>query len=536
MNATSQLLTRPAGDVGLLTPFWIDDGLRVLAVGAGPEGLIEGLARRGAAVTILEPDAATARRLARRSIDLKRVTVVGSTLAKLRSTSGAPHTVFDLIVYAPVPDGADIGDRAAASVPVEDVIATASELLRASGTLVLAVPNPWGLRRQLDGDAPGPGPGPLGIRAALDASGFGEQRWLVPYPDPASPDVIVDAGLLDSDAGAGLATMFVRTPVRESPAATRFADPLDAFRDAAAAGLAASIADWYLVAAMRQGASDASIVRQGQLFIPSDPDRRPEWADPREIEAIGGRWLIHPSDSYAPLASGPFLLEPLTVAIPQGHSGEDVIVEALGQGLDSPAAKTALAAWWAAARAAITGGGTERRQLGILPRDFVVTPDGDWAFIAGQLTLRFPMPVETLALRAMGWTLTRAVLARGWVPGLDPALSVADGARAILDVIGVRCHEEHVYMWQELEADLLLRTGSPGLTRAACRARIRAVTDAPMGSRLAALPASTLVAAGLTAPGLAAETRTLRARLAALSAELPAVSATEPVPLEGLDG
>ena len=324
--------------------------------------------------------------------------------------------------------------------------------------------------------------------------------------------------------------------MRETPAGTRFVDPLTAFRAAAEAGLAASVADWYLVVAMRPGASDASIVRQGQLFIPPDPVRESAWADPRELGSIGGRWLIHPSESYAPLASGPFLLEPLTVAIPRGVSGEDVVVEALGQGLESPAAKAALEGWWVAARAAITSGGSDHRQLGILPRDFVVTPDGAWSFIAGHLTLRFPMPVETLALRAMGWTLSRAVLAHGWVPGLDPALRVADGARAILDVIGVRCHEEHVYMWQELEADLMLRTGPPGLTRAACRERIRAVTDAPLGSRLAALPASTLIAAGLTAPGLAAEARTLRARLAAVTSELEAASAAERVPLEALDG
>ena len=186
MTAAGEARTQTAGGTGLLTPFWIDDGLRVLAVGAGPDGLVEGLARRGADVTVIESDAATARRLAQRSIDLKRVTVVGSTLSKMRSTGEARRPSLDLIVHAPVPERPDGVDRAASSPPVEDVIAAAAELLRASGTLVLAVPNPWGLRLQLDGAAPGPGPGVLAIRAALDASGFGEQRWLVPYPDPAT--------------------------------------------------------------------------------------------------------------------------------------------------------------------------------------------------------------------------------------------------------------------------------------------------------------------------------------------------------------
>ena len=94
----------------------------------------------------------------------------------------------------------------------------------------------------------------------------------------------------------------------------------------------------------------------------------------------------------------------------------------------------------------------------------------------------------------------------------------------MLGVIGVHCFDEHVYMWQELEVDLMLRTGPAGQTRAAARERVRALTDTPLGSRLGALPVSTLIAAGLAAPNLAAEVGALRARLAAVTAELEAAS------------
>jgi hypothetical protein len=522
--ASEPAAVAPPNSAGLLTPFWIDEGVRVLAVGAGPDGLVQELARRGADVTVIESDASAARKLGSRSVGLTRVSIVQSTLSRMRSSTGVRRRSFDLLVH--VPSAAERGG-APGGPPVEDVVAAAAELLRASGTLILAAANPWGLRVLLDGVRPGAGPGPLGLRAALDAYGLREQRWLIAYPDPFAPEVIVDARLLGSEEGADIATTFVRTPVGERPGTTRLADPLPAFRSAAEAGLAASVADWFIVAAMRDGASDASIVREGLLFIAPDPQRQPAWADARELERIGGRWLIHPSDSYAPIASGPFILEPRTVAVPAGVSGEDVVVEALSHGLHAQEARDALDAWWAAARAAIASGDADRRPLDVLPRDFVVRPDGTWSFVAGDLALRFPMPLETVALRAIGWTLATAVLERGWVPGLAPSLTVADGARAILDVIGVRCLAEHAYMWQELEVDLMLLTGPLGLSRPSGRERIRALTDMPLGSRLAALPAATLIAAGLAAPGLAAEAGALRARLAAATAELEVASSLD---------
>ena len=349
------------GDAGLLTPFWIDAGTRVLAVGSGPDGLVQGLARRGADVTVIEAAASAARRLGRRSVRLKNVTVLQSTLSRMRSTAATRHRSFDVLVHVPVAD--ELGVERA-TPPVGDVIAAAAELLRASGTLVIAVANPWGLRVMLEGARPVAGPGALGLRATLDASGFREQRWLIPYPDPATPEVIVDARLLGSEEGVGIAEVFVRRPVREQTGASRLADPVSAFRSAAEAGLATSVADWFLVAAMRAGASDASIVREGLLFIPPDPERQPAWAEARELERIGGRWLVHPSDSYAPIVSGPFTLEPRTVAMPAGINGEDVVVEAL-------AARTRHPGGEGRARGLVgrgAGGDRERRRRPSTPR------------------------------------------------------------------------------------------------------------------------------------------------------------------------
>lgn len=500
---------------GLLTPFWLDRGVRILAVGRTAGALVMTPSCNGCEVLVLVADAADARAAGALSVGLTDVTVVQARLPDWLRRPEAGRGPYDLVVHV-----RDAGSSREDVSNVRGVVAAAADLLGPSGCLALAVPNPWGLRSILTGPGHPGGLGPAGLRALLEEHGFAESRWLLPFPNHADPQVIVDASLFDEPGGADLIKTLVRKPVALAEGEAPVTDPLAAFRSAVDAGMAADIADAFLVAATRHPGG-ASVTRDGSLWMVPPAARAASWASPRQLLGIGDRWLLHAVGSYQAVTSGPFVLEPVTIGAPVGTSAEELLVRVLiDEGLAAPATREVLEAWWAAARAAVSSSPPERRQIDLRPAHFVVEPEGTWNFIPQDITCRFPVPLEVLAFGAVLRTLAETVLPAGWIPGLAPSMTLADATTELLRLVGLDCRDEHRYLWLELEADLLVRTGRPGVERDACRKGLTSLRDTTLGSRLHRLPTWRLAAAGLEAPALAAEVQGLRGELSEARAEL----------------
>ena len=188
--------------------------------------------------------------------------------------------------------------------------------------------------------------------------------------------------------------------------------------------------------------------------------------------------------------SGPLTFDPVTAALPAGENGEDVLARwLLGWGTTIPRSREWFVAWWEAAARAISDSPADRLPVELQPRNFVVTPDRVWHFVAQDLTMRFALPREVLAFRGVVDLLLRRVLPAGWILTCDPTrrsrmpcgpsspMSVSPWTRRRSD------------LWVELEADILVRTG-PNPDREEHRRRCRAVLGRPVAEMLADLPLS----------------------------------------------
>lgn len=486
---------------GLLCPLRIDRGISVLEIGAGRGDLTEALALLGAEVLALEADEDLARDAGQRSVRAHGAHVMHSTLDEWRSRSGAGDTTFDLVIHRQPRDAA-----ARPTAAAREVVDAAAELLRPSGALVLAVQNPWALGRLLRGLGAGEGPGPAALRGTLAAAGLVRQRWLLPYPDHHDPQVIVDGALLGHAVGATLVKWLVREPVRRHVGGRPLlTDPIEAFQAAVDADLAGDVAESFLVVASRAGSMDADLTRDGRLWTVPRPDLDFTWQRSQELLQIGGRWLLHPRETYQAEMAGPLSLEPLTIDLPLGRSGEDVLVEALTDiGGEPAAAASVLAAWWRAAEQAYSTSDPGRRPLDLRPRRFVVGEDGVWSFVPPDLVSRFGLPLECLVFGALADTISVAVLPRGWLLGIDPSATVAEATRLLLGSIGIECGDEHEYLWVSLKTDTRVRTASDPAERDEVRREVRDVLGEVVGARLTELPLRQLVWSGLQTPALTA--------------------------------
>jgi aminoglycoside phosphotransferase len=443
---------------GALAPFRIDPGARVLWVGRWGRDARDALASGG-------------------------VDVVAH-----RDAEPVDGT-FDVVIDVRLVDGGP-GDGGIQP----DALRAAATHLRDDGTLVLALRDDRGANEGSTGVAgTGVALDRAGVSDLLAELGFAEPRWLLVHPDLAAPEVVLDAALLATADGEDLARCFVRRPATA--------------RDATGS---------VLVGASGRGHEDSVMSRSAALWVLPPAHRLDAWSRVRELVDIDGRWLLHSQGPVEPVVSGPFVLDPVTVAVPVGRSGEDLLTQALvSDGPYAGAGPEILGAWWQAAERAIRSSEPGRQQLDLRPRNFIVTANGAWTFVPDDLALRFPMPPESLAYGAIVRTLVDAVLPVGWIPGLDPSLSVSEAARRVLEAVGVRCDEEHVYLWSELLVDLEVRTSAPGVDRGAVRRAAAAQAGAPIGNAIARLPPDRLQEAALEAARLSTEVRVLRADLAA---------------------
>jgi hypothetical protein len=171
----------------------------------------------------------------------------------------------------------------------------AGSQLRPGGAVVVAIENQLGLKYLLGGREDHLGrpwvgiegyAGPPGVRtwsrralgALLAAEGLDRQHWFAPFPDYKLPSVVVDERLYAQPDAADLLDQLVLQPVvcLDQPP-VRLADAAGAHRVFADAGLAADVANSFLVVASAADDPPHDVVRDDALAWLFGGYRLPPW-------------------------------------------------------------------------------------------------------------------------------------------------------------------------------------------------------------------------------------------------------------------
>lgn len=248
----------------VLRPLDIRPGMRVLDMDAGSGALSRYLGEHGADVVAVERNPARAKAIAVRCADLPNVEVVCAALDDVDR-----RDAFDLVLLVGVLEragsGVGGGDNARA------LLRRARSQLRPGGAVVVATESQLGLKYLLGGREVNRGrpwvgvegyAGPPGARtwsrralgAMLAAEGLDQQHWLAPFPDFTLPSVVLDQRLYEQPDAPDLLDQLVLQPVafHDRPP-VRLADAAGAHRVFADAGLAADVANCFVVIAGAEG-------------------------------------------------------------------------------------------------------------------------------------------------------------------------------------------------------------------------------------------------------------------------------------------
>ena len=247
----------------LLRPLRLARGQTMVELGAGCGALTRYLGETGAAVIAVEGSAARAAIAAARCADLTNVCVVCDSLEELAlAGSFDVALMIGVLEYAPV-----FGQRAD---PVHDALAKTHALLRAGGTLVLAIENQLGLKYfagcaedhlgepfggvcdRYDSDGPVTF-GKRELELRLGDAGFTQREFLAPFPDYKLPAVIV-ATAATTRPEFNLGDLLVRAVSRDYRGARdrAFLETL-AWAPIVRNGLLFDLANSFLVLATREG-------------------------------------------------------------------------------------------------------------------------------------------------------------------------------------------------------------------------------------------------------------------------------------------
>ena len=217
-------MTRDPRPANLMRPFTWDPGCRVLEIGAGDGAITHFLGQTFTKVTAVEHRSDRAEVAAQLTSGMDHVSVVSASAASL-----TPAGSFDVVCALGTLDEcpADTGDG---SLLIR-VLRWLKGHLDATGTLVLAVDNKFGLRyfsgmaddhtgRPFDGIEGYPRDGDQQVRAvartelvdAMVQAGFGAHTFFYPFPDHHAPRVVVSEKGLES--GGHQIAEFIGRPAR----------------------------------------------------------------------------------------------------------------------------------------------------------------------------------------------------------------------------------------------------------------------------------------------------------------------------------
>ncbi|MGD8440629.1 MAG: methyltransferase domain-containing protein [Holophagae bacterium] len=271
----------------LLRPFDISPHDRVLEIGAGAGAVTRYLGELGASVVALEGDPDRARAVARRCADLDAVEVVCGPLDELDDAAG-----FDVVVIVGVLEYA--GPCPPASGDQLAFLELASRLVRPDGVLLLAIENRLGLKYLLGSSEDHLGEPWAGVegypgrpatctfsrralRAMLDDAGLTARRWFYPFPDYKLPRVVLSGSAYELPDATTVVDNLVGRPVLDlAHPPTRYCDDRAAHLSFLEAGLGPDVANSFLVAAARSGATlDQRAERDALAWHFSSDRRRP---------------------------------------------------------------------------------------------------------------------------------------------------------------------------------------------------------------------------------------------------------------------
>jgi SAM-dependent methyltransferase len=525
----------------LLEVFRISPGARVLDIGCDDGALAAELARRGAGVLALQPDPELAAIAQARLAGAGDARIERMGLAGWLSSPDRSDGTFDLVLTRA--EAAAHGRQA-----VERDLEAAIPLVEDSGVLLILADG-GGLRELVEGTpSSGTSPDPSGeegpasgghervwpdwMRGWLAERGLDHQRWFVAYPDRRAASVVVSGRLWAMPDGDVLIKALVREPFpRTGLVPPLVMDPLEAFQRHANARRWTELARSVVIVAGREREPVTAVGREGLLWL-LRPAGAPGWASTRELVEDGGAWSFRAVGPLADARSGPLASAPVETSVAVGQNGEDVLASRLlGWGASSERSRSYVRAWWAAALEVVTAPANEGRQFDVRPRNFVVTPAGEWRFMAQELVVRFPVPPGVLAFRALEDLVRRRVAHAGWMPGLPLDASVRDAVSDILDGIDLRPDNAILQLWVELEADILIRTEGRQDDVVSVRDEVQARLDEPLRRSLPGLPLSRHVEAGRELAERAREIDVLREEIArATASPQPPGSELEPRP------
>ena len=464
---------------GLLAPFELQGGSQALVIGCQLGGFAGVLHELGCQVTAVDPhrthapDAGAS--IADGQADLGPALFVDDWLI-----DGRVESIFDLVFLHDLTTDA-LDDRGV----LPKIIAAAARALRPDGLLLFHAENPWGLGRLLrarTADSAPAGYGRAAVRGLVEACGFDHQRWLLPYPDHRVPEVIVDAKLWDEPGGSAQARAWVRRPVAGPSSGRPFnTDPLSAFGQASDAGLAADVADHFLVVATRGDARTVPGLLDGLLWLVPPPDYKTTWRWTRSLRRNGDDWSLESNGPDSAPQSGPLSLAFDAVAVPVGRSAEDAILEAARttSGV-AGALENLLRAWWRAVEPVLAEPPEGPYHFEVDPRHFLITASDEWRYVPPVTRYRFTLPPAVLAYRALHRLVGSAMLGSERPPDIDATQSVDGAVRLLMDTMDLPNGPETSYLWAELEADMLARTSSTETSRQAHKDELQRMAGRPI--------------------------------------------------------
>jgi SAM-dependent methyltransferase len=461
----------------LLKPLRIGPGMRVLDVGAGTGALTRYVAEQGAEVVALEGNVMRAQAAAERCRDLDDVDVLCGSLDDLGSSER-----FDVVLLVGVLEyaGAMVGGSSGAST----MLRRARSHLRKGGVVVLAIENQLGLKYLLGGREdhlakPWVGidgyPGPPGIRTwsrgglrdMLVEAGLVEQHWLAPFPDYKLPTVVLDERLYERADAAELIHQLVLHPVAfHDQAPLRLADAAAAHRVWAEAGLAADVANSFLVVAGPEGTALADVVPQDTLAWMFGRFRRASWR--RERRLTNDMRLVTVGDTRPRrrewIGQNPGNERPFVRGRTLGHEALDAVRSHDLHSLDA-----VLRQW----RDDLTARSVEITEVSpglhpfLLPDATRVLPDGlfdtslanfvqtgeSLALIDDEWRARGPVDRRVAEYRAL-WSLAVDIVSRGIVHPWAETATVEDIVGQLLALNGSTVEPHVVTAWREAELEL----------------------------------------------------------------------------------
>ena len=298
----------------LLRPFEINEGHRILEIGAGTGAITRYLGERGAEVVALEGDSLRARSIARRCSSLTNVEVVCGSLEDFSDPSG-----FDLVIVIGVLEYA--GPASSDHHVQLEFLRRAAGLTRPAGSLILAIENQIGLKYLLgysEDHLNEPWAGVEGypgkpsvctvprarLRSLLEDSGLAAQRWYYPYPDYKLPRTILAEQAFDHPTAREIVDQLVGRPIQDlANPPTRFCDDRASHRVFLDAGLGAEVANSFLVVAARQDTALDHVSDDSVVAWHFSSNRLKKWRRSQTVRQSGNELRLTAAPIY-PEASG----------------------------------------------------------------------------------------------------------------------------------------------------------------------------------------------------------------------------------------